>query len=32
MAWLDAGQPEPERAAARVLAAVDGVFQAIDAQ
>lgn len=29
MAWLDAGRPEPERAAERVLAAVDGVFRAI---
>jgi len=28
IAWLDAGQPDPERAAQRVVAAIDGVRQA----
>jgi len=28
IAWLDAGQPDPERAAQRVVAAIDGVVQA----
>lgn len=31
MAWLDAGQPDPELANDRVMVAVDGVFRAIGA-
>ncbi|TCP53446.1 TetR family transcriptional regulator [Tamaricihabitans halophyticus] len=29
MAWLDAGQPDPDQATERIMLAVDGVFEAI---
>ncbi|AYY15392.1 TetR/AcrR family transcriptional regulator [Actinobacteria bacterium YIM 96077] len=30
MAWLDAGEPDPDVAGARILTVVDGVYRAID--
>ncbi|SHG21541.1 TetR/AcrR family transcriptional regulator [Streptoalloteichus hindustanus] len=29
MAWLDAGQPDPDQAPERVLAALDGIYEAV---